>query len=135
MLMCLLVTTSCSSFFYNTSDFKEVDFTNGQKIQLVTGEDVYNLFVSFNENGEFTLKYLQEASEILKNTTVTIKGDNVEISSVELEFSKNINEFNNSFAPKIIYMFFKNTDFKTETFTFDKSENSIPNIWFGIETV
>ena len=122
--MCLLVTTSCNSFFNNTSDFKEVDFTNGQKIQLVTGEDVYNLFVSFNENGEFTLKYLPETSEILENITVTVKGDNVEISSVELEFSKNINEFNNSFAPKIIYMFFKNTDLKTENFVFDNSKNS-----------
>jgi hypothetical protein len=122
--MCLLVTTSCNSFFNNTSDFKEVDFTNGQKIQLVMGEEVYNLFISFNENGEFTLKYLPEASEILKNITVTIKGDNAEISSAELEFSKNINEFNNSFAPKIIYMFLKNTDFKTENFVFDNSENS-----------
>lgn len=122
--MCLLVTSSCNSFLNSTSDFKEVDFTNGQKIQLVMGEEVYNLFISFNENGEFTLKYLPEASEILKNITVTIKGDNAEISSAELEFSKNINEFNNSFAPKIIYMFFKNTDFKTENFVFDNSENS-----------
>lgn len=122
--MCLLVTSSCNSFLNSTSDFKEVDFTNGQKIQLVMGEDVYNLFVSFNENGEFTLKYLSETSEILANTTVTIKGDNAEISSAELEFSKNINEFNNLFVPKIIYIFFKNTDFKTGNFTFDNSKNS-----------
>ena len=122
--MCLLVTSSCNSFLNSTSDFKEVDFTNGQKIQLVTGENVYNLFVSFNENGEFTLKYLPETSEILENITVTVKGDNAEISTGELRFSKNIYEFNNSFAPKIIYVFFKNTDLKIENFVFDNSKNS-----------
>ena len=71
--MLLLVTPSCKTNVFSTSDFKEVDFKNGQKIQLVTGDEVYNLFVEFNENNDFTLKYLPETSEILLGTTVTVK--------------------------------------------------------------
>ena len=122
--MFLLVTPSCKTNMFSTSDFKEVDFKNGQKIQLVTGDEVYNLFVEFNENNDFTLKYLPETSEILLGTTVTVKGGKAEISSGELKFSKDINEFNNSFIPKIIYLFFQNTSFEKENFVYDSTENS-----------
>ena len=123
MLTLLLVTSSCKTNVFGTNDFKEVDFKNGQKIQLVTSAEVYNIFVTFNESNDFTLKYLPEATEVLLGTTVIVKGDKAEISSGELKFSKDINEFNNSFIPKIIYLFFKNTSFEKENFVYNKTEN------------
>ena len=123
MLTILLVTSSCKTNVFGTNDFKEVDFKNGQKIQLVTSAEVYNIFVTFNESNDFTLKYLPEATEVLLGTTVIVKGDKAEISSGELKFSKDINEFNNSFIPKIIYLFFKNTSFEKENFVYNKTEN------------
>ena len=123
MLTLLLVTSSCKTNVFGTNDFKEVDFKNGQKIQLVTSAEVYNIFVTFNESNDFTLKYLPEATEVLLGTTVIVKGDKAEISSGELNFSKDINEFNNSFIPKIIYLFFKNTSFEKENFIYNKTEN------------
>ncbi|MBR6552302.1 MAG: hypothetical protein IKT89_05620 [Clostridia bacterium] len=123
MLTILLVTSSCKTNVFGTNDFKEVDFKNGQKIQLVTNNEVYNIFVTFSESNDFTLKYLPEATEVLLGTTVIVKGDKAEISSGELKFSKDINEFNNSFIPKIIYLFFKNTSFEKENFVYNKTEN------------
>ena len=123
VLTLLLMNSSCKTNVFSTNDFKEVDFKNGQKIQLVTNNEVYNIFVTFNEGNDFTLKYLPEATEVLLGTTVIVKGDKAEISSGELKFSKDINEFNNSFIPKIIYLFFKNTSFEKENFVYNKTEN------------
>ena len=56
---------SCKSVSFNTSNFQEVDFSGGQKLHLVEGEDVYNLFISFSENDGLNLKYLKEACDKL----------------------------------------------------------------------
>ncbi len=116
---------SCKSVSLYTSNFQEVDFSGGQKLHLVEGEDVYNLFISFSENDGLNLKYLPEAPEILLDTSVNINGELVEITSSKLTLTKNINDFDNSFTPKLLYMFFKNTDFSKEEFVFEKQENSM----------
>ena len=39
--------------------------------------------------------------------------------------TKNINNFDNNFTPRLLYLFFKNTDFSKEEFVFLKEENSM----------
>lgn len=121
----LFIQVSCKSVSFNTSNFQEVDFSGGQKLHLVEGEDVYNLFISFSENDGLNIKYLPEATEILLDTSVNIKGELVKITSSKLTLTKNINNFDNNFTPKLLYLFFKNTDFSKEEFVFLKEENSM----------
>ncbi len=123
--MFLLLSSSCKNAFSGTGDFQEVDFKDGQKVLLVMGDEVYNLFITFDENGEFTLKYLPEALEMLLKTTVTVNGEQAKIVFDGLEFTKNINDFNNSFVPEVVYFFFKNTSFEKENFIFDNEENTM----------
>jgi hypothetical protein len=90
VLLIFISVVSCQNTSFGKNNFGEVDFKEGQKIQLVAGDEIYNLFVSFNENNDFSLKYLPESSEILLGTTVMVKGDQAEISCGELKFSKNM---------------------------------------------
>ena len=121
----LFTQASCKSVSFNTSNFQEVDFSGGQKLHLVEGGDVYNLFISFSESDGLNIKYLPEASEILLDTSVNIKGELVKFASSDLTLTKNINNFDNNFTPKLLYLFFKNTDFSKEEFVFQKEENSM----------
>jgi hypothetical protein len=125
VLILFVFTSSCQNTSFGTNNFQEVDFKDGQKVQLIIGGEIYNLFVTFNENCDFSLKYLPEASDIFLETTVVVKGEQAEIFSNELIFSKNINDFNNSFVPKIIYAFFKSTDFSNTPYVFDKPNDAL----------
>lgn len=125
MLTLFIFTSSCQNTSFGTSNFQEVDFKDGQKVQLIIGGDIYNLFVTFNENCDFSLKYLPEASDVFLGTTVVVKGEQAEIFSNELVFSKNINDFSNSFVPKIIYTFLKNTDFSNAPYVLDKPNDAL----------
>ena len=127
ILLCIILSAfsvSCSKTTFNKSNFQDVNFTEQQKVQLVTNDSVYNILVSLNENNEFTLTFLDEAPEIYKNISVEIKNDICIISSDGILYEKNINEFNNLFLPKIIYIFLSETDFKTATFICNEAEKS-----------
>lgn len=125
ILIGFIFTSACQNTAFLKNDFQEVNFTDGKNIQLVTGEGVYNIFVVFDENGNFSMEYLPEASEIYLNTKVTIKGGLAEITSASLRYSENINEFNDSFIPKIIYCFLESTCLEKENFTPDADGSSM----------
>ena len=127
MLLCVFscfMFVSCNSESLNKSDFQEVSFKEEQKIQLVTDTDVYNISVSFNEDGEFNMHFLEEAPEIYDDLEINIKNDMCVIESNGLKFAKNINDFNNDYFPKIIYHFFIATDFINETYSYNELEKT-----------
>lgn len=101
-----------------------MNFTEQQKVQLVTSDNVYNILVSLSENNEFTLTFLDEAPLIYKNISVEIKNNICKVSSEDIVYEKNINEFNNDFLPKIIYIFLSETDFKTAEFMYNEADKS-----------
>ena len=113
---------SCNSDSLKKSSFQEVNFKEKQKVQLVTNDDVYNILVSFNDVGEFQMQFLEDAPEIYKDLNINIKNEVCVIESTGLKFTKNINEFNNDFFPKIIYHFFIITDFMNEDYVYDDVE-------------
>lgn len=114
----------CNKQTLKKSDFQEVDFTEKQKIQVVIKNEIYNVMVSFNENNEFTFVFLDEAPVTYKNLLVEVKNDICTVTGNGLVFEKNINEFNNDFLPKIIYIFLCETDFNNADFTYNVSEKS-----------
>lgn len=121
-LLCFLL-CSCKTSL-TTNDFQEVNFNEKKNIQLVVEENIYNFLVSFDMNNKFTLSFLDEAPKGLEDLYIEIENDICTVFFKDLKYSKNINEFNNDFLPKIIYLFLKNTDFKNENFTYNDSEKT-----------
>lgn len=114
----------CNKQTLKKSDFQEVDFTEKQKIQVVIKNEIYNVMVSFNEDNEFTFIFLDEAPVTYKNLLVEVKNNICKVTGNGLVFEKNINEFNNDFLPKIIYIFLCETDFNNADFIYNVSEKS-----------
>ena len=128
VLLCLVLIisfSSCNSDLLSKSKFQDINFNDAQKVQLSLKGNIYNLYLSFNENNDFSLSFAPEISDALKNVKVTVSGELATIENEGLIYKKSINEFNNDFFPKIIYLFFKNTDFNKELFNYDKEENSL----------
>lgn len=126
VLLCLVLIisfSSCNSDLLSKSKFQDINFNDAQKVQLSLKGNIYNLYLSFNENNDFSLSFAPEISDALKNVKVTVSGELAIIENDGLIYKKSINEFNNDFFPKIIYLFFKNTDFSKELFNYDKEEN------------
>lgn len=120
---CFLL-TACKVNELNKNDFQEVKFTEKQKLQVVTNDEVYNTFVLFNQNNDFSFCFSDEAPQTYKNILVEVKNNICVISNDGISYEKNINDFHNDFSPKIIYLFFSQTDFKNVDFSYNESEKS-----------
>lgn len=116
--------SSCKVNSFGISNFQDVNFKEPQKVQLVTEDAVYNVSVSFNEYGEFTLCFLEEVPIGLENLKINIKNDICNIENDDIIYTKNIDDFNNDFFPKLIYEFFRTTDFKNDEYVFNETEKS-----------
>ena len=127
LLLCLIfcfLFASCKTEILKQNKFKTIDFSEVQKVQLVTSEEIYNILLSKSENGCVTINYVDEAPEILLEMYIEISDGVCLIQSEEIEFSTSINNFNNSFSPVVIYKFLMETDFENEPFTFESEENA-----------
>lgn len=120
----ILILTSCDMNKLTKSDFQEVDFSQEQKIHIVTDENIYNIVVTFNENKEFNLHFSDEAPDVYKQLSVSVKGEICTVSDGEIIYEKPIEDFNNDFLPKIIYNFFSITDFSAVEYNYNEAEKT-----------
>ncbi len=100
-----------------------VDFSEVQKVQLVTNDEIYNILLSESDNGCVTINFTDEAPDILLDMNIKITNDICEIQSDDINFSTSINNFNNNFLPVVIYKFLIETDFCNEQFNFESEDN------------
>ena len=114
--------SSCKAELNHNKAPHDVDFTKEQKIQLVTGGDIYNVTVIYDENGKLYFKYLDETSEALKNTSIEIIAGSCTLKNDGIEYTTTLDSFPDEFAPKILYMFFYTTDFEETEFLYDSEE-------------
>ncbi len=134
LLLCLLfcfLFSSCKTEFLKQSNFKTVDFSEVQKVQLVTNDEIYNILLSKSDNGCVTITFIDEAPVTILDMNIKIKNDVCEIQSDDINFSTSINNFNNDFSPVIIYKFLIETDFSNEQFEFKSDDNA----YFIVKTV
>lgn len=127
LLLCLIfcfLFASCKTEILKQNKFKTIDFSEVQKVQLVTQNDIYNILLSKSENGCVNINFVDEAHVTLLGTDIKISDGVCVIQSEEIEFSTDINNFNNSFSPVIIYKFLMETDFENEQFNFDAEQNA-----------
>ncbi|MBR3810626.1 MAG: hypothetical protein IKK46_10020 [Clostridia bacterium] len=127
LLLCILFSLtffSCKAELLKNDKLKTIDFSEVQKVQLVTKDEVFNILLSKNENGCVNISFLEEAPVTLLNMNVKIFGDVCELKSDDINYSTSINNFNNEFLPIIIYKFLLGTDFENEQFKFNSADNS-----------
>ena len=127
LLLCLIfcfLFASCKTEILKHNKFKTIDFSEVQKVQLVTSEAIYNILLSKTENGCVNINFVDEVPEILLEMYIEIFDGVCVIQSENINFSTSINNFNNSFSPVIIYKFLMETDFENEQFTFESEENA-----------
>ena len=126
LLLCLIFCfsfTSCKTEFLKQHKFKTIDFSEAQKIQLVTSDEIYNILLLKSENGCVNINFVDEAPKTLLDMSIKITNDFCEIQSDDISFSTSINNFSNNFLPVIIYKFLMETDFTNEQFEFKCDEN------------
>lgn len=115
---------SCKAELTKSNKLKTIDFSEVQRVQLVTKDEIYNILLSENKNGCVNISFLEEAPATLLNMSVKIYDGICELQSDETSFSVSINNFNNNFSPLIIYKFLLSTDFQNEQFEFNTDDNS-----------
>lgn len=120
----ILFFASCEMNKLTKSDFQEVDFSQEQKIHVVTNENIYNIVVTFSENKDFSLRFSDEAPDVYKQLSVSVNGGICTVSDGEITYEKPIEEFNNTFLPKIVYSFFEETDFSAVEYTYNETEKT-----------
>lgn len=126
LLLCLvfcILFSSCKTEFLKQNNFKTVDFSEVQKVQLVTNDEIYNILLSKSANGCVTITFTDEAPVTILDMNIKIKNDVCEIQSDDINFSTGINNFNNDFSPVIIYKFLIETDFANEQFNFETGDS------------
>jgi len=122
-LICVFF-SSCEADALKISDFKKVDFSKEQKVQLVTNDDVYNILVTISGDGCFLMRFSEEVPETLADMKIKILNENCEIESTDIKYSASINNFSSDFFPRIIYEFFNGTDFTDAEFSLNEAEKS-----------
>ena len=98
LLLCILFSLtffSCKAELLKNDKLKTIDFSEVQKVQLVTKDEVFNILLSKNENGCVNISFLEEAPVTLLNMNVKIFGDVCELKSDDINYSTSINNFNN----------------------------------------
>ncbi len=97
----------------------EVDFSKERAVRCV-----YNGHItSFNiceKNGGFSLLVTDREPSVLSGTEILFLNDNCTVTSQALSFSRAISEYSDSFLPKILYIFIKETDFSQTAPKYDK---------------
>lgn len=117
------VFSSCKSELLKSNNLRTIDFSETQKVQVVTNDEIYNINLLKNENGCVNISFLEEAPVTLLNMNVKINNDVCELQSEDINFSTSINNFNNDFLPVIIYKFLLETDFANEQFNYERAGN------------
>lgn len=122
-LIILCVFVSCKAQFLKTEKLRIPDFSEVQKVQLVTNDKVYNIMLSHSEKGNTNITFVDDAPETLLRMKVKIHNDVCDLTSDDINFSANINNFSNDFLPLIIYKFLVETDFQNEQFNFNSEDD------------
>ncbi len=126
LLLCLVfcfLFSSCKTELFKQNNFKTIDFSEVQKVQLVANNEIYNILLSKSDNGGVNITFTDEAPDTLLCMNIKITNDVCEIQSDDINFSTSINNFNNNFSPVVIYKFLIETDFYNEQFNFENEDN------------
>ena len=122
-LFSVCVLASCNSTNFKTAGFKNVDFSKEQKIHVVTKDFAYNILVSYNSYGSFTMRFIDEAPETLKDVSVEFVNDACTIKTEYLEHTVSVDMLTMEFFPLVLYKFFSVTDFNSVQWEFNEAEN------------
>lgn len=127
LLVCILLVsslTACNKNKFTANGFKNVDFSKEQKIHLVTKDFVYNVIVSYNEYGAFSLSFSDDAPEVLESLSVELINDSCKIKTRKSEQSLSVRLLTPEFFPLVLYKFFSVTDFSLVQWTFTEDKTA-----------
>ena len=127
LLLCLVfcfLFSSCKTELFKQNNFKTIDFSEVQKVQLVANNEIYNILLSKSDNGGVNITFTDEAPDTLLCMNIKITNDVCEIQSDDINFSTSINNFNNNFSLAVIYKFLIETDFANEQFNSESGDNA-----------
>lgn len=126
LLACLLSVcafTSCSNSF-KTAGFKNVDFSKEQRIHIVTKDFTYNILASYNSYGCFTMKFVDDTPETLKDVSIELVNDVCTIKTAHVKHSVSVDVLTAEFFPLVLYKFFSDTDFNSVQWEVYENENT-----------